>query len=68
MTENARLVGPAGFELEAFCGRDPERSRRGEPTAEIPSAARDLPSPQFNGRLVGPVGFEPTTNRFPLNS
>jgi hypothetical protein len=46
-------------DVEALCGRDPERSRRGEPAAEIPSAVEgslaDLVTgiPVSNGASMG---------------
>lgn len=38
-----RVVGPPGFELEPYCGRE----RKREPAGEIPSHARDLITPAF---------------------
>jgi hypothetical protein len=47
---------PEVYKLEAHCGRDPERSRRGEPAAEILSVlsegTRSCPAPDDRGRVA----------------
>jgi hypothetical protein len=57
------LVGPPGFELEAFTRpirhfacEVSQGKLNAEPRAEIPSVVE-------GPRLVGPPGFEPGTNR-----
>ena len=50
-------MAEAGVELEAYCARDPERSRRGEPAAEILSAAKD----RRTCEVVEAAGVEPAS-------